>query len=64
MWCAIAQALARSMVEPVQRIIDLILSDFQQVGLLGEELTQQAIVVLIEPTLPGAVGMRKVHLGL
>ena len=62
---AIAQALSRPVVEPMHRIIiDLILADLEQVGLLGKELAQQAIVVLIEPTLPGAVRIRKVHLGL
>ena len=64
MRCAIAQALSRSVVEPVHRIIDFILVHLEQVGLLGKELTQQAIVILIESTLPRAVRMRKVHLGL
>jgi hypothetical protein len=49
---AIAQALSGPVVEPVHRIIDLILANLEQVGLLGKELAQQAIVVLIEPTLP------------
>ena len=64
MRCAIAQALAGPVVEPVHRIIHLILAHLEQVSLLGKELTQQAIVVLIEPPLPGAVRMRKVHPGL
>ena len=62
--CAIAQALARSVVKQVHRLIDLILPHLEQVGFLGKELAQQAIVVLVEPTLPRAVRMRKVHLGL
>ena len=61
---AIAQAFARSVVKPIHRLIDLILAHLEQVGFLGKELAQQAIVVFIEPTLPGAVRMRKVHLGL
>ena len=61
---AIAQTLARSVVEQIHRIIDLILAHLEQVGLLGKELTQHAIVVLIESTLPRAIRMSKVHLGL
>ena len=64
MRCAIGQALSRPVVKPVHRIIDLLLAHFEQVGLLGKELAQQAIVVLIEPMLPRAVRMRKVHPGL
>jgi hypothetical protein len=63
MGSAISQALARAMVEAVHRIIDLILAHLEQVGLLGKELAQQAIVILVKSTLPGAIGMRKVHLG-
>jgi hypothetical protein len=36
------------MVQPVHRIIDLILADLEQVGLLGKELAQQVIVVLLQ----------------
>ena len=60
---AIAQTLARSVVEQIHRIIDLLLAYLQEVGLLGKVLTQQAIVVLIEPTLLRAVRVRKVHPG-
>ena len=64
MWCAIAQAFTRAVVQVVHRIINLISANFKQVGGLGKELTQQAVVVLIEPALPGTVGVRKVHLCL
>ena len=61
---AIVQAFARPMVEAIQRTIDLIMADLEQVGRLWKELAQQAIVVLIEPALPRAVWMRKVDLSL
>jgi len=48
---AVAQALTRSAVEQVHRVIDLMLADLQEVGFLGKVLTQQAIVVFIEPPL-------------
>ena len=52
------------MVKPVHGIVDLLVSDFEQAGVLGKELAQQAIGILIEPTLPRAVWVRKVHIGL
>lgn len=47
---AITQAFSRPVVEPVHRIIDLILAHPEQVGLLGKDLAVQTIVALIEPT--------------
>lgn len=48
---SVAQALTRSVVEQIHRVIDLTLADLQEVGFLGKVLTQQAIVVFIEPPL-------------
>ena len=60
----VAQALARPVVEQIDRIVDFVLADLQEVGLLGKVLAQQPIVVLIESPLPRAVRVRKVHLGV
>lgn len=35
------------MMQALQRIIDVLLGDFQQVGFLGKLLAQQAIVALV-----------------
>ncbi len=64
MGCAIAQAFSGPVIESVDRIVDLLLCHFQEAGLLGKELAQQAIVILVEPPFPRAVRMCKVHLGL
>ena len=63
-WCAVAQAFARSVVELIDSIIDIVLADLEEAGVLWKVLAQQAIGVLVESTLAGAVRMREVHLGL
>ena len=60
----VTQALSRSVVECVDRIIDFFVGDVEQVGALGEILAQQPVGVFVEPPLPGVVGVREVHLGL
>ena len=54
-----AQAFVRAVIEPVHRLIDLLASHPEQAALLGEELAQQTVGVLMETTLPGAKGCAK-----
>ena len=61
---AVVQTLSGPVVERIHRIIDLDLSDTCQAHLLGEVLSQQSIVVLIESSLPRAIGVGEVHLGV
>jgi hypothetical protein len=51
-------------IEQVHRFIDLTFCHLEQTAPLWKELSQQPVGVLIEPTLPRAVGLRKVHLRL
>ena len=50
------------MIEAVDSLIDRILRDMQEVGALGEVLTQQAVGVLVKPTLPRVIWVGKVDL--
>ena len=61
---AVTQAFARPVVEPVNRLVNVLVTDSAQVGALGKVLTQQPVGVLIESTLPGVVGMCEVHIGI
>ena len=57
-----AQTFTRSVVKPIDRLVDLLVTDSEEVGALGKVLTQQAIGVLVESTLPGVIGMREIHI--
>ena len=61
---SIAQAFPRAVIEPVYSVFDLLPGHPEQAALLGKELAQQPIGVLVEAALPRAIGMCKVHPGI
>ena len=61
---SIAQAFARSVVESVQGLVDLDIADAKQAHLLGEELAQQAVGVLVGATLPGVIRPGEIDAGV
>ena len=62
MGSAVVEALARPVVESVERIVNFVLRDLSQIGGLGKVLAQQAIGVLVEPALPRVIRVCEVHI--
>ena len=60
MWCFIAQAFSGPVVEAVLGQGYLLVSDFLQLAVFGEELTDQAVQVIIGAAFPGGMGMSEV----
>ena len=56
------EALAWARIQPMRNGVQLALRITRQIRALGQVLAQQAIRVLIGPTLPGAVRISKEHL--
>ena len=52
------------MVQSVNHIIDLIIADIVEISAFREILAYQPIHIFIEASLPRAVRVGKVHLGL
>jgi hypothetical protein len=55
-WCFIAQAFSGLVVETVLGQGYLLVSDFFQLAVFGEELTDQAVQVFIGAAFPGGMG--------
>jgi len=58
-WRRKAEAFPWARVEPMSNRVQLALGVAGQVGPFGQVLTQQAIGILVGPTLPGAVWIGK-----
>lgn len=56
-----SRALFRTVIQLLDHLAQLGISDLAEVLSLGEVLPYQAIGVLVSPTLPGAVGITEVH---
>lgn len=60
----VVPGLSGAIVQQKQGLLDLGWCHGIEVGALGEELAQQAVGVLVDPSLPGRIGCREVRLGL
>ena len=61
MGCLKRQALSRSMIEPVHNMVYLCLRQRIQSHAFRHILANQSIGVLVEPPLPGMIGMGKIY---
>ena len=58
---AVAQAFAETVVEPVDSLIKINGTDLEETDLLGKELAQEPIGVLVGATLPSVMSPRQFH---
>ena len=61
--CPVAERLARAVVEPLHRLLNLGLRNALKVCLLREVLPQQPVRVLVDPSLPTRMRAREVEAG-
>ena len=61
---SVTQTFSGAVIESVDDLLDIDVAEIQEAHLLGEELAQQPIGVLVSATLPRVIGPGEEHLGI